>query len=147
MTYLSPEKQIPIMLDSNSEMYKGMEDDTIKMNDLQSVWISIFAQDELYDAKHIVQCQRMLYESALAALQEVSREDFREREKERELKKELSYEDAAVYLDCSVSTIKRLVGQGKINTKKYNSKVVKITVGDIERFRASARESSNQASK
>lgn len=147
MTYLSPEKQIPIMLNSNSEMYKGMENDTVKMSDLQSVWISIFTQDELYDANHIVQCQRMLYESALAALQEVSRDDFREREKERELKKELSYEDAATYLDCSVSTIKRLVGQGKINTKKYNSKVVKITVGDIERFRASARESNNQASK
>lgn len=147
MTYLSPDKQIPAMLDANSELYKGMQNDTVKMDDLQSVWLNLFSQPELYDASHIVQCQRMLYESAQAALQELSRDDFEERQKERELNTELSYEDAATYLDCSVSTIKRLVGKGKIVTKKYNSKVVKITVGDIERFRASIKKSSNQAPK
>ncbi|MBX2896386.1 MAG: hypothetical protein KF763_13135 [Cyclobacteriaceae bacterium] len=139
MTYLSPDKQIPIMLDSNEQMYKAMQNDKVKMNDLEKVWLILFQQTDSYDAKHIVQCQRMLFESALSALQEFSRHDFDERMKEKELDRELSYEDAATYLDCSVSTIKRLVGQGKLNTKRYNNKVVKITVGELESFRASVR--------
>ena len=136
MTYLSPDKQIPIMVDSNSEMYKAMQNDKVKMPELEAVWLSLFKQTEIYDAKHLVECQRMLFQSALSALQEFSRADFKERQKEKELEREVSYEDAALHLDCSVSTIKRLVGQGRLITKKYNNKVVKITIGELQRFRS-----------
>lgn len=116
-----------------------MQSDKVKMADLEQVWLNLFQQTETYDAKHIVQCQRMLFESAMSAMQEFNRKDFGERQKERELTRELSYEDAAVYLDCSVSTIKRLVGRKKLNRIKYNNKVVKLTIGDLENFKSSLR--------
>lgn len=139
MTYLDPERQIPIMVESNSEMFKAMQRDKVKMVDLEKVWLNLFQQTETYDAMHIVQCQRMLFESAMAAMQEFNRKDFNERQKEKELNRELSYEDAAIYLDCSVSTIKRLVGKKRLNPIKYNNKVVKLTIGELENFKLSLR--------
>lgn len=136
MTYYKAERQIPLMLDANAEMFKAMANDKIKIEDLERVWLDLFKQSELYDAKHIVHCQRMLFESALTVMLEMNRNDFDQRQKEKELSKELSYEDASLYLDCSVSTIKRLVGQNKLATKKYNSKNVRITVAELERFKA-----------
>lgn len=141
MTYLDPNLQIPLMLDSNAEMYNSFRSDKVKMNDLVEVWLKVFQQQEKYDATHIVQCQRMLFESASVALREMTRTGFDVRQREKELNTELSYEDAAQYLDCSVSTIKRLVGQSKLKVKKYNSKVVKITMKELESFRGNLRDS------
>jgi len=123
------------MLDANAEMFKAMANNKIKVEDLEKVWLDLFKQTSNYDSKHIVECQRMLFESALTVMLEMNRSDFELREIEKELSRELSYEDAANYLDCSVSTIKRLVGQKKLETKKYNSKNVRITVAELERFK------------
>lgn len=142
MSYYTPDKQIPLLIEANSSMFKAMQQDKVKLTDIEKVWLELFQQKEKYDANHLVQCLRMLYESAWIAHNEVSRNDFSIRQEEKEMRRELSYEEASNYLGCSVSTIKRLVGQGKFKTKKYNSKTVKITVGELERFKASCGEES-----
>ena len=135
MTYYNPEKQIPILIDSCKELFLSMESDEVKLNDLEKVWISVFQQPEKYNATHIVACLRMLFESALSASQEFERKDFGERQKDIQMKKELSYQDAAEYLDYSVSRIKTLVSEGRLTPKRYGYKNVKISVQELERFK------------
>lgn len=139
MSYYEPNKQIPLLVESTSSMFKAMQQDKVKIGDVEKVWLDLFQQKEKYDAKHLVQCFRMLYESALVAFNEVSRNDFSARQEEREMNRELSYEEAGQYLDCSVSTIKRLVGLGKFETKKYSVKNVKITISELEKFKATCK--------
>lgn len=140
MSYYTPDKQIPLLVESNLSMFKAMQQDKIKISDIEKVWLDLFQQKEKYDAKHLVECLRMLHESALVAYNEVSRNDFSTRQMEREMNRELSYAEAGEYLDLSVSTIKRLVGQGKFKTKKYSEKNVKITVSELENFKAIIKE-------
>lgn len=137
VSYNTLDKQIPLLIEANSSMFKAMQQDKVKLTDIEKVWLELFQQKEKYDANHLIQCLRMLYESAWIAHNEVSRNDFSIRQEEKELRKELNYKEAGNYLGCSVSTIKRLVGQGKFKTKKYNSKTVKITVAELESFKAS----------
>lgn len=140
MSYYTPDKQIPLLVESNSSMFKAMQQDKVKISDIEKVWLDLFQQKEKYDAKHLVECLRMLHESALVAYNEISRNDFSTRQEEREKNRELSYEEAGEYLDLSVSTIKRLVGQGKFKTIKYSLKNVKITVSELDKFKAMFKE-------
>lgn len=136
MTYYNPERQIPILVDSCKELFLSMKCDKVKLIDLEKVWINLFQHKEKYNASHIVECQRMLFESALSALQEFERTDFHERQKEVQLNKELSYEAAAEYLGYSVSRIKAFVGEGRLTPKRYGYKNVKISVRELERFKS-----------
>lgn len=136
MTYYNPERQIPILVDSSKELFLSMECDKVKLNDLEKVWITLFQHTEKYNATHIVACQRMLFESALSALQEFEKKDFDQRQNEIQLNNELSYEDAAKYLDYSVSRLKAFVGEGRLIPKRYGYKNVKISVRELERFKS-----------
>ncbi len=133
----SLKRQLEIILHSTSELLDSIHNNKIKSEDLETIWLSLFQQAELYNSEQIIKMYKVLYESAIISLLQMKREDFMNGQNEMAPKRELSYEDAAIYLDCSVSTIKRLVGSNKLLPKRYNSKNVRITMAELERFKGS----------
>ncbi len=135
MTYHDPDLQIPVMLNDNQELFKAMKLDKVKIDDLTQVFIKLFTQSDKYNSEHVVQCLRMLYQSSVAAKAEIESENFQALQEERKLKTEYSYQDAAKELGIGYSTLKGLIGEGKIVPKKYSARNCKITQSEIERYR------------
>jgi excisionase family DNA binding protein len=131
------ERRIELVLHSCSDLMEAISSNKIKSEDLDSCWLSVF-QNGIHKPKQIVSFYKTLYETALLAQLQLERNQFVENKKENELKRELSYKDAADYLDCSVSTIKRLVGMNKLHPKRYNFKNVRISVSDLENYKSEA---------
>lgn len=127
-----------IILHSCSELLKSIREKGIDECKLEDYWLKIF-QDEHYDAKEIVNLFKSLYESALLVHIKVERQGINSLQRERELNRELTYKSAALFLDCSVSTIKRLVFFNKLKPIKYNSKNVRITIAELESYKTMSR--------
>lgn len=132
------ERRIEIILHSSSDLIESITSNKVKSEDLDSCWLSLF-QKGVHKPKQVVDFYKALYETALLAHLQLAKKEFSENKRENELGRELSYKDAASYLDCSVSTIKRLVGVHKLHPKRYNSKNVRISISDLENYKSEAR--------
>lgn len=131
------EKRLEIALNSSSELLASIGKDEIKPDDIEEIWLKLFQHPELYNPETIVKMYKVLYESSMISLVSIKRKGHINYQNESESRRELSYKDAAVFLGCSVSTIKRLVGLKKLLPKRYNSKTVKISMAELKMFRES----------
>jgi hypothetical protein len=135
MQYFKPDKAVPFVIDSCTELLETIKRDRIDINVLEKTFIDIFLFNDKYDPTLVVQGLRLLYQSACAAQNEISRKDFDSLREQERLRKEYTYMDAASELGIGYSTIKLLVKANRIAVKKYSSKNIRITQAEIDRYK------------
>jgi hypothetical protein len=129
-------RQLVFLMHSNTDLFSVISSGKAKIEEIEEVWEGILL--ECRDGStNLVQALRIIYETLFLTLRKIEGRDFEKDRREKALGKEVSYEEASILLDCSVTTIKRLVKQGSLNANRYNRKNVKLTVSEVERFRSS----------
>ena len=139
MSYFKPDKAVPFVLDSCSDLFETMKTHRIDVNELERVFIDIFLYHDKYDPTAVIQGLRVIYQSACAAQNEISRKDFESIKEQERLRKEYTYMDAASELGIGYSTIKLLVKANRLAVKRYSTKNIKITQSEIDRYKASVK--------
>lgn len=137
MQYFKPDKAVPFVIDSCTELFETMKSNRIDVNVLEKTFIDIFLFHDKYDPTLVVQGLRILYQSACAAQNEITRKDFESLKEQERLRKEYTYVDAAQELGIGYSTIKLLVKSNQLAVKRYSTKNIKITQAEIDRYKSS----------
>ncbi|MBS1506006.1 MAG: helix-turn-helix domain-containing protein [Bacteroidetes bacterium] len=131
-----PDKAIPLAVSTLEEVTKLIvkKDDKASDESLEAIFVEMF-RDETLKREEIDEMFFRLHAACSSAVRFMKSENFKTVMIEKEMAKELSYEEVGEELGVSYSQVKKLVKEGKLNTIKYSQRTVRITYGEIERYR------------
>lgn len=129
-------RQLVFLMHSNADLFSLISSGKVKIEEVEEVWEGILLECR-NESTNLAKALRIIYETLFLTLHKIEGRDLEEDRSKNALEREVSYEEASFLLDCSVTTIKRLVKQGSLNANRYNRKNVKLTVSEIERFKSS----------
>ncbi len=133
-----PSKAIPLVVSDLDETIKMIKRRDKHASDeaLEEIFLNLLKDRSDDDIKFIGETFFRLHASCQQAIKARSDVNFEAEQRKKELAKELKYKDAAIELGISVTKLKGLVKDKKLTVKHYSMRDVRITMGEIERYRS-----------